>query len=346
MFQDKPDWTEYQRRRWTRSNASLYLRPDPRLYLQPNQKLYFKPQPYERKDHADPSAELEELHRLKSELESLKAEIKFRRLLRESKAYDPNQPRVPAGSREGGQWTNGDAGTGVRVASIGRTIGQLLKAALRLRLSPPDNATRRARDVLSRVRHLDPLRQPKSNSDEGIAQEAENRLAKFADLPPDRLIATYRAQNSMPDLFGQPTWRLDKGTVAVTKLDGVPEFGVNSKAPGYEGKDTATADTMRRLLIETYPEDMKRSNNIGRMPNDSVYHAEATVLFRAARRYGGTLEGRTLDVYVDREMCPSCDKALPLIGQELGNPTITYLDLRSGETATMRDGKWINRTRP
>src|SRR5437588_7262862 len=107
MFQDNPEWTEYQRRRWTRPNAKLYLRPDPKLYLQPNQKLYFKPQPYERKEHPDPSAELDELLRLRSELESLKAEIKFRRLLHARK-YSPDQPRVPAGNPDGGRWTSGE----------------------------------------------------------------------------------------------------------------------------------------------------------------------------------------------------------------------------------------------
>jgi hypothetical protein len=361
MFQDTPAWRAHVRQRM-RTNAHLAIRHDVYRFMPPGSPRYvgkdvvryFWPDPQddqtsqadERKNQCDLAAERGELLWMQRELVAIKAELKLLQLLRDSKAYNPNQPRVPAGSREGGQWTNGNAGTRVRVASIGRTIVQLLKAALKLRLSPSDNAARRARDMLNRVRHLDPLWQPNSNSDEGIAQEAEKRLAEFAALPADRLIAIYRAQNSMPDLFGQPTWRLDKGTVAVTKVDGVPEFGVNSKAPDYEGKDTATADTMRRLLIETYPEEMKRSNNIGRMPNDSVYHAEATILFRAARRYEGTLEGRTIDVYVDREMCRSCDKVLPLIGQELGNPTVTYVDLRSGETATMRDGKWIDRTRP
>jgi hypothetical protein len=359
MFQDTPAWRAHVRKRM-RTNAHLAIRHDAYRFMPPGAPRYvgkdvvryFWPDPQngqpsqadERKDQRDLATEHRELLWMQSELTAIKAELKLLRLLRTIKAYNPNQPRVLAGSREGGQWTNGDARTGVRVASIGKTIAQLLKAALKLRLSPPDNAARRARDMLNRVRHLDSLWQPKSSSDEGIAQEAEKRLAEFADLPPDRLIATYRAQNSMPDLFGQPTWRLDKGTVAVTKLDGVPEFGVNSKAPGYERVDTEAADTMRRLLIETHPDEMKRTN-IGQKPNDSVYHAEATVLFRAARRYEGTLEGRTLDVYVDREMCRSCDKLLPLIGQELGNPTVTYVDLRSGETATMRDGKWINRTR-
>ena len=76
------------------------------------------------------------------------------------------------------------------------------------------------------------------------------------------------------------------------------------------------------------------------MPNDSVYHAEATVLFRAARRYGGNLEGRDLEVHVDRAMCDSCGKVLPLIGKELGNPRVTYVNIRTGESMTMHNGDW------
>jgi hypothetical protein len=53
----------------------------------------------------DLAAEREELLQLRGELEALKAEIKFRQLLRDSKAYNPSQPRVPAGNPEGGQWT-------------------------------------------------------------------------------------------------------------------------------------------------------------------------------------------------------------------------------------------------
>jgi hypothetical protein len=338
MVQFHPAWLERRRRYYTRADGHRWIKP--------NGKLYLKPKPYEFKnepDQSDPSAEIGELLHMRGELAAIKAELKFWGLLRERKALHPpnhnlDQPRVPAGSREGGQW--------MRIASLGKVvIQQLLRAALRLRLSPPDSAIRRATNILNRVRHLDPLWQPKSISDEGIAQEAEKRLAEFADLPPDKLIALYRERNSMPDLFDQPTWRLDKGTVAVTKIDGLPEFGINSKAPGYERVDTESADTARRLLIETHPDEMKW-RNIGQKPNDSVYHAESTVLLRAARRYGGTLEGRTLEVQVDRDMCPSCDKVLPLLGQELGNPTVTYINMRTGERATMQDGKWINRVRP
>jgi hypothetical protein len=219
MFQDNPAWTEYQRRRWTRSNARLYLRPDPKLYLQPNQKLYFKPQPYERKDHPDPSAELEELLRLRSELESLKAEIKFRRLLRSSKAFNPNQPRVPGGSREGGQWTSGGGTSGDMRRNDPRVVSDAtpdnewkpgaqyaasrggrgsvpVRIGGRLVEVEPGQAARlaiaegRAQDAIRRVRELDPRWNPtpsfRETAEGAIAtaeaevREAEARISELA----------------------------------------------------------------------------------------------------------------------------------------------------------------------
>lgn len=63
-------WEEYQRRRWMRPNAHLYARPDAALWQQPNQRLWQAPEFSERK-------------------------------------YSPDQPRVPAGNSDGGQWTDG-----------------------------------------------------------------------------------------------------------------------------------------------------------------------------------------------------------------------------------------------
>ena len=70
-------------------------------------------------------------------------------------------------------------------------------------------------------------------------------------------------------------------------------------------------------------------------------HAEATVLLKSAGANGGTLAGQTVEVYVDREMCAtSCRKVLPLLGLELGNPTVTFIDSQTGAKMIMRDGKW------
>ena len=82
------------------------------------------------------------------------------------------------------------------------------------------------------------------------------------------------------------------------------------------------------------------TKNIGRMPNNALFHAEVTVLLRAARDNGGTLAGKTFEVFVDRIMCENCKKVLPLVGQELGNPTVIFTD-ESGGRRIMRSGQWL-----
>jgi hypothetical protein len=119
MAQFHPAWLERRRR--------YYTRPDGHRWIRPNGKLYLKPKPYKRKDaldQQDDSAEIEELLRLRSELAAIRAEFKFR-WLRESKAgFNPNQPRVSAGSSDGGQWTSGGSmglggGQRTRVTDVG-----------------------------------------------------------------------------------------------------------------------------------------------------------------------------------------------------------------------------------
>ena len=122
-------------------------------------------------------------------------------------------------------------------------------------------------------------------------------------------------------------------------LDGLPIFGVNSTMPLYTGFDAAAANAMRTTLLTKYG-DLLSTENIGWMPNNAIYHAEATLLLRAARENSGTLEGQILEVHVDRITCPSCPTVLPLIGRELGNPTVIFVDNR-GKIVVMHDGKWM-----
>src|SRR5581483_5400152 len=78
----------------------------------------------------------------------------------------------------------------------------------------------------------------------------------------------------------------------------------------------------------------------GKIPYNGVFHAEATVLLRAAEKNHGTLKGQTLNVHVDRSMCARAKEIFPLIGLKLGNPTVTYT-CPENVTHTMRDGTWI-----
>jgi hypothetical protein len=100
-------------------------------------------------------------------------------------------------------------------------------------------------------------------------------------------------------------------------LNGKAIFGVNSKfGDAYTPVDRAIANRLRGILNAKYPDPMERRDNLGEMPNDAVYHAEATVLLRAARESGRTLAGKTLEVIVDRRMCDSCEIAWSLAIQQ------------------------------
>jgi hypothetical protein len=148
-----------------------------------------------------------------------------------------------------------------------------------------------------------------------------------------RVIQAYRSENGLWDLFGHKD-----GTVAVTTVDGADIFGSNSNSPTYTNADRAAAEGLRNNLIEKYS-DVLDADNVGRRPNDALFHAETTVLLRAARQSGGTLADRTLEVFVDNPMCLSCRRVLPYVGIELGNPAVTFVD-STGARHTMRNGTW------
>lgn len=115
-------------------------------------------------------------------------------------------------------------------------------------------------------------------------------------------------------------------------------FLVDSGAPGHDEQDRAAALDLRGKLLEKYP-NLMATRNIGHKPNDALFHAETTVLTRAARWAGGSLAGRKLTVQVDRDLCGSCKIMMPKIGLELGNPTITFVE-PSGIRRTMENGSW------
>ena len=149
-----------------------------------------------------------------------------------------------------------------------------------------------------------------------------------------RAIESYRKENGPWDLFG-----FRRGAVTVTQFGGKTIFGSNSASPTYTRADDVAARRLRDVLVDKYPDTMKQ-DNIGEKPNDAVFHAETTILLRAARENGGTLANQTLEVHADRAMCRSCRKVLPFIGLELGNPVVTFVD-RSGRTQTMKNGNWL-----
>jgi hypothetical protein len=299
------EFDDYQRRRWMRPNAHLYIRhdayrfmpPGPPLYVGRDVIKYFEPkgdadrsrQQVDRKFEEELAAERAELLHLKSELAALWAEIKFHRLLRALKAYNPDQPRVPAGNPDGGQWS-----------------GEGASGASRVRLAAADKPR------LGRA-----------------------ALAKIAFQLAEQAIKAYRSDKGLWDLFGRKD-----GAVTYSKLNGEEIFGSNSTSPTYQRIDRIEAAELRARFLEESPEKGER----GQMPANAFYHAETTILLRAARRNGGTLAGQTLEVFGDRILCNNCEKILPFVSKQLGNPTVIFFDPR-GERGTIRDGKFYEASR-
>jgi len=93
--------------------APRYYGKDVVRYFWPDHKYGQPTQSCEHQNEQDLNAEIQELLRLRSELAAIKSELVLRRLLRATKAnFNPNQPRIPAGNPQGGQWTNDGSGTG------------------------------------------------------------------------------------------------------------------------------------------------------------------------------------------------------------------------------------------
>ena len=303
-----------------------------------------------------------QLYRLNWLLRARVVEAKLRELKRAVKAgFDPNQPRVPAGSgRTSGRWTDGGGGGSSQVAqNVPR--GGAGRNRENLEEPTPGQAARlvaaqsHAREVIRRVREIDSAWSPTPslvdpNSVEGQisaaeaeGEQAEARLLELARLPPDDLIDAYRREQGM-DLFGEPNWSREQNTLATCRVGDLPLMGMNSDALTYTDRDRSAAEEMRDTLITSYPTVLTKTN-IGQAPNDALFHAETTCLLRAARANGGTLADQTIEVHIDRTMCGSCRKVLPYVGVELGNPTVRFID-PSGRVRTMRDGVWINRVAP
>ncbi|MEQ1672033.1 MAG: deaminase [Hyphomicrobium sp.] len=142
----------------------------------------------------------------------------------------------------------------------------------------------------------------------------------------------------MVELPGIEAITVDQGTVARTDVDGKAIYGVNSNALTYVVGDRLDAMYLRDRMIDKYP-DVMNTENVGQMPNNAIFHAEATVLLRAARADGGTLSGRNLHIRVDRKICRDCRTVLPYVAMELGNPVVTFADPR-GVVETFHNGMW------
>jgi hypothetical protein len=315
------------------------------------------------------------IRRAQWHLDAARVELALKNLDRvwRKAGFNPGQPRVPAGNPDGGQWIGvGGGGEGLgfddpRILSDAAPDDEWKPGAQYASNRPPlgqfpgatpgqyarfSAAAARADSAIRQVQQVDPAWQPRvaslsaPNSIEGAighaearALVAEARLRELASQPHGSLLEAYRASNATPDLFGAGRWDRERNTVAVATPDGQLFFGANSNAPTYTGRDRAVANRTVDGMLQQFPKTMNRYN-IGGEPNNALYHAEATLLFRMRDSLGGTLAGRTFNVTVDRPMCRACELVLPHLGMHLGNPRVSYYD-SAGLRGIMHYSEWL-----
>jgi hypothetical protein len=130
---------------WVRPNAHLWMRPDADRFMPPGwreQEPFASLMPYDGRacpprvapnarspERIFTDAERRLFRAMIDDYRAIAAELCSLREALEAKAgFNPSQPRVPAGSPDGGQWTEADGGTdplpgAVRLADAGGVIG-------------------------------------------------------------------------------------------------------------------------------------------------------------------------------------------------------------------------------
>jgi hypothetical protein len=170
------------------------------------------------------------------------AQLELRRLLilRAHKQYNPNQPRVPAGSSDGGQWTSGGGSGGGprseyaqlrprRLSGGYRIVGGRAHVVTPAQEARLDITAAQARALVREVQRHDPSWRPTPSIYEGVegqilanqseVQQAAARLRELGAREP--------ASRSLHDIFrpggqilGSRQGRASGGTRTVTR----PEF--------------------------------------------------------------------------------------------------------------------------
>lgn len=169
------------------------------------------------------------------------AQLELRQLLisRARKQYNPNQPRVPVGNADGGQWTDGGGGGGSRseyaqlkprhLPAGHRIVGGRAHAVTPAQEARLDVTAAQARTLVREVQRWDPTWKPKPSIYEGVegriianqseAQQAAARLRELNAREP----ATKPLHDILRPagkLLGSRHVRASEGTRTVTR----PEF--------------------------------------------------------------------------------------------------------------------------
>jgi hypothetical protein len=192
------------------------------------------------------------------------AQLELRRLLisRACKQYNPNQPRVPAGNADGGQWTDGGGGGGPRSAYAqlkprrlpagNRIIGGRAYPVTPAQEARLDVTAAQARALVREVRRRDPSWKPKPSIYEGVegriqanqseAQQAAARLRELgARESASQAIHEIMLRNGQPIGTRSARAKSDVRTVSREEfrdvLDSIsPGAELMPSPPGYRGQ--------------------------------------------------------------------------------------------------------------
>jgi hypothetical protein len=194
-----PAWVEHQRKRWMRPDADRYWRHDRERYFKPgvlDGKSAFERSRAQARDAAHERAFQDELLALRRDHAALRRafeEVKAALLARKA-GFDPNQPRVPAGNSDGGQWTDAGGGgegnnSATEFSASRRRLG-LSGQGTPAQMARFEVANARANDAIARVRAIDPNWKPRPSAygtgieseirrSNELAAEAEGRIGEL-----------------------------------------------------------------------------------------------------------------------------------------------------------------------
>ncbi len=167
-----PRFEAHQRKRWTRPDSYRFFKPgcpEAKMpgWLDPWATRVRMQEAAEEEARAAFEAEVQALRasheRVREMLAEVKYELAWRRFVRK---YSPDQPRVPKGNPDGGQWT-GDAGKDGGDRARSTDISAQRRGGPRMPATPAQHArlavaNARAREAVSRVQQIDPHWRPQS----------------------------------------------------------------------------------------------------------------------------------------------------------------------------------------
>jgi hypothetical protein len=155
-----------------------------------------------------------------------------RRLLTHKAGFNPNQPRVPAGNPDGGQWTNGDSGSVARVRPVG--VSEFPEAL------PESAVMNDANPGFTRVADRFPQNRSRVEIDYSRALTGISTIDETTKALSETLARTMETMDFIPEWTPQQygtAVHVAFGTAV--RLQGLPGIGFNDVEHSFKGGEPA-----------------------------------------------------------------------------------------------------------